>query len=39
MSAASKVIPPILCQSTMSEADIGGMAIEIQPSTLCFVAM
>jgi len=33
MRAATKAMPPISsCQSTVSEADVGGMAVEVEPS-------
>ena len=33
MRAALKVMPPILlCWPMMSEADVGGMAVEVEPS-------
>ena len=33
MRAALKVVPPILlCWSTVSEADVGGMAIQVESS-------
>ena len=33
--AASKVMPPILlCWPTMSQADIGGMTVEVEPSSM-----
>ncbi len=43
MRAALKVMPPILlCWPMMSEVDVGGMAVEVEPSPsipLHFVAV
>jgi len=38
MRAAPKVMPPILiCFPTTSEMDVGGMAVEVQPSHRCSI--
>ena len=38
MKAALKVMPPILlCWSTMSEVNVGGMAVETEPSNQYFL--
>jgi len=42
MRVAPKVMPPILlCYSTMSEADVGDMTVQVEPSppTFCYMLL
>jgi len=42
MRVAPKVMPPILlCYSTMSEADVGDMTVQVEPSppTYCYMLL